>query len=45
MRFFTVNTRVNYIGKKKMEKKQKSKPIIDVTADQPQERYLNLYCY
>jgi hypothetical protein len=28
-----------------MEKKQKSKPIIVVTVDQPQERYSNLYCY
>jgi len=28
-----------------MEKKQKSKPIIEVTVYQPQEWYLNIYRY
>ena len=45
LQLFTVNTRVKCIGKKKMEKRQKSKPMMDVTVDQPQERYLNLYHY
>ena len=45
LQFFTVNTRVKCIGKKKMENKQKSKPIMEVTVDQPPERYLNIYRY